>query len=955
MLTAAHADTGVTTFDGKEIKDLCTISTSGQSCPVFPAPPELLNAAAVDAAGPEVAASMRRLEDRAVTNTLADHQLPASDDDAVLSWGRAEAQGELWALIVTAIATAASDRTVDQQHAVDWMAGLVSAQSNESALHAAAEYTTWAGLDVHRYWNMARTATRAGLTTFLSEPVRAYSPENSPRGGYCRYTAPDPDSGAYDGSMAAACYQACPSVQQCGYPVPKYDDFVSWGENAATYSAIQDPSFAGQAVAVATASSLVVAAAAAGIGQLSVPLTGQAIAMLAIAANQALTALTGSGSWALMDLGIAGASATITLAGAAIGSILVVIAAVVIGTLEGIRVFDNEALPGKLADLVVGARSATSDPASLIGTTDGATALFDLFVGATLPAPRLGLGCDNSLIPPWAYTSSGDPSLLVYVPLGQHDTVTSPVDGHGCLNPPLIPPAEQSDPHFVVTDLSDHTERVSPTLTLGDAKGAPAVQVRIHGSWFVARDLQGGTSGQWLQLRYLDTSGNLRVAWLVRDHGAYRFLGVDASSASSIDPDTCKADGTCWERTTIDYLGPDGRKLAARVEPYQAPVGTPTYSPTTPVEGSPVTFDARDFAPGDGTHLTYTWRFQRLGCGWLPCWLAGQHDADNRAVPSYSAPVTGRTATYTWQSMGPAKVELTATDPVGRTAQTTFTVNVGNVAPTLTLDHPDDTAQAGLPFSLAARFADAGDSDDENVEITWGDGHQDTVKAGPDSVNLLDGYHPDVTQLDPTTYALSAHHTYTRPGIYYGTVQVSDWGAAPTRPPSPSPSASDVPPGAPPAEAPGRFGDVIELKRGDEIPLARDDGTPLGRLTMGLGWDRKAGAGFIGTGAPDVDLDASAFQYADGPALRPRVLQPSGDPRRGRTAPRRQHQRPRRRRRRADLGRPREGLPPGRHDALPRQQLPGSQPGVRAPRLLPPPRRRRRPTSPTAPSSRASR
>ena len=48
------------------------------------------------------------------------------------------------------------------------------------------------------------------------------------------------------------------------------------------------------------------------------------------------------------------------------------------------------------------------------------------------------------------------------------------------------------------------------------------------------------------------------------------------------------------------------------------------------------------------------------------------------------------------------------------------------------------------------------------------------------------------------------------------------------------------------------------------MPLVRDDGTPLGRLTMGLGWDRKAGAGFIGTGAPEVDLDASAVQYAGG-------------------------------------------------------------------------------------------
>ena len=55
---------------------------------------------------------------------------------------------------------------------------------------------------------------------------------------------------------------------------------------------------------------------------------------------------------------------------------------------------------------------------------------------------------------------------------------------------------------------------------------------------------------------------------------------------------------------------------------------------------------------------------------------------------------------------------------------------------------------------------------------------------------------------------------------------------------------------------------MIELQRGDEMALAREDGSPLGRLTMGLGWDKKPGAGYIGTGAREVDLDASAVQYA---------------------------------------------------------------------------------------------
>ncbi len=55
---------------------------------------------------------------------------------------------------------------------------------------------------------------------------------------------------------------------------------------------------------------------------------------------------------------------------------------------------------------------------------------------------------------------------------------------------------------------------------------------------------------------------------------------------------------------------------------------------------------------------------------------------------------------------------------------------------------------------------------------------------------------------------------------------------------------------------------MIELTRGQEMALATEDGRPLTRLRMGLGWDKKPGAGFIGSGVADIDLDASAVQFA---------------------------------------------------------------------------------------------
>jgi hypothetical protein len=217
----AQADPPV--FDGTEIKDLCTISGSGQSCPVFPPPPGLLNSGAVAAAGPEGAAALRRLEDKAIANTLADHQLPASDHDAALTWARSDSQLALWGLIAEAIETPAGERTADQQLAVDWMTQLDSVQPQEAALQAGAEYATWAGLDVNQYWWMARTASESELTTFLAQDVRTFSPRNTPRGGYCRYTPPAPYTSAdYDGSLSPNCFSACTSILGCPVPTPTY-------------------------------------------------------------------------------------------------------------------------------------------------------------------------------------------------------------------------------------------------------------------------------------------------------------------------------------------------------------------------------------------------------------------------------------------------------------------------------------------------------------------------------------------------------------------------------------------------------------------------------------------------------------------------------------------------------------------------------------------------------------
>ena len=57
---------------------------------------------------------------------------------------------------------------------------------------------------------------------------------------------------------------------------------------------------------------------------------------------------------------------------------------------------------------------------------------------------------------------------------------------------------------------------------------------------------------------------------------------------------------------------------------------------------------------------------------------------------------------------------------------------------------------------------------------------------------------------------------------------------------------------------------VIELAQGQELALTTEDGSSLTTVQMAVGWDHSPTAGFIGSGAPPIDLDASAVQFAGG-------------------------------------------------------------------------------------------
>src|ERR1700729_1815305 len=165
----AHADTTGLTNPG------CSFLNTSSFNPGC-LPPDLLTFSGLYAATPDQVDSLQNLETQAVANTIADHGLASTDANAVLSWGRSDAEAELFALIVQAINTSATSRTTDQQNAVDWVQGIEQAEAEQAAQDAVSEYVKWAGLDQGTYLSdIANNATESDLQAFLSGAPEPYT------------------------------------------------------------------------------------------------------------------------------------------------------------------------------------------------------------------------------------------------------------------------------------------------------------------------------------------------------------------------------------------------------------------------------------------------------------------------------------------------------------------------------------------------------------------------------------------------------------------------------------------------------------------------------------------------------------------------------------------------------------------------------------------------------------
>ena len=752
---------------------LCTFLTPCESWPV----PPLLN---LDQGSyvptPEQKESLRALEAQAVANVIKGHGLTDADTDAVKTWGRYDALAALYTLIVEAINE--TDRTTDQQNVADWVANAGQQLSIGAAQAAGREYVKWAGLDRSTFESLLKSDTsEADLKTFLKGVPLNYNNPNTTlaTGGWCVYRSPDPYSTDYTAwKTDPLCLGVpCTSFLGCKPPTPTYDNFVKWGQGAASASILNSAQFQRTGAQLAKAIGVAVAAAAA------IPLASVAPALLV-----GIPTAVQIASWAEEGVDIVVTSLT-PFAEAASGVVAaaavvaIVVFAIVTAVVEGMHVISAAELPGQLAELITDSYTTTVDPTTLLTTSDGGTSLYTIFIGDILPEP-LPTICDNSGGLPPGVTFSGDFYELPKFP--------------PCMNAPAIPEASALDAQFLVKRDGGTTETAASTITFKDSGGV-ATTVRLSKNWFVGQ--ANGITTQTLRIEYPDWDGKDQNAWLLGNpKDGYAFVTYSApNSSQTLDTDTCVSQGLCSAGASIEYVGADGRHYSARVRAVSPAVGSPKFSgpasSANGIEGSPMSFDANGFTLTDavGT-VKHTWRFQHEACrnGLEPCW--GFNTETMQQTPSYSDPVTGDTATHTWGLAGSYLVELTATDSRLVTVSTVFAVTVENVPPTLEVLRECQsslpagggltpcsvqTIDPGETADIAGWFSDTGDKSDLRVTINWGDGARDSQCISPNGtcVNFA-----SPLQLSKPSgqqkYAFAATHNYAAAGTYYGTVWVND-------------------------------------------------------------------------------------------------------------------------------------------------------------------------------------
>jgi PKD repeat protein len=168
------------------------------------------------------------------------------------------------------------------------------------------------------------------------------------------------------------------------------------------------------------------------------------------------------------------------------------------------------------------------------------------------------------------------------------------------------------------------------------------------------------------------------------------------------------------EATFVDALGRTQRSNRVTKDWVEAP-DIDAGDDAEGNEGSPITLLGFAEDPAEG-NLSHEWTY-----------TAGA-DVDDGATCIFSAP-TLATTDITCTDDGTYTATLTATSDASElSASDSAVVTVQNVAPTVTIDIPDEESDVRVAESLqaSASFTDPGSNDTHNCSIDWGDNTVDT-------------------------------------------------------------------------------------------------------------------------------------------------------------------------------------------------------------------------------------
>ncbi len=169
--------------------------------------------------------------------------------------------------------------------------------------------------------------------------------------------------------------------------------------------------------------------------------------------------------------------------------------------------------------------------------------------------------------------------------------------------------------------------------------------------------------------------------------------------------------------------------------PCTAPPTVNAGGPYSTPEGGSVTVSASGSDP-NGDSLTYAWDLDNNG----------SFETSGQSV-SFSASLLDGPSSYT--------VKVRATDLGGLSAESSATVNVTNVAPTVSASFGASSVSCGANnATLNVNFTDPATADTQTALISWGDGNTQTV--------------------NPANSPFSRSHTYAAAGSYTATVTVTD-------------------------------------------------------------------------------------------------------------------------------------------------------------------------------------